>query len=380
MSRASRVWSAAGLSGTAALLAAAGGASWYYASRLTEPPGAVAPVPRDDDRVEIQTSTANAVVLEGADADRPGVWGLVWADGYGRVHEVLDREGEFVARRFELLEGDLPEQVPAALDPYAFPPDPVHLDLPWRDVTIDAPVGPCPAWLWPTEEGHEEHRTTWAIMVHGRSARRHEAFRMVPTLHDAGFPCLAISYRNDAEAPRSADGLSHLGATEWEDVEAAVRYALQHGATDVLLVGYSMGGACVVNFTRLSSLADRTAGLILEAPVLDWGPVIRAAAVDRGLPRSVLPVLMPAAMRIASARTGIDWSTMRHDPEVFTYPKLLIHGDADPVVPIELADVLADARPDIVTYLRVPGAGHVRNWNRDPGTYEAAVRAFVAGL
>lgn len=380
MSRASRAWSAAGLSGTAALLAAAGGASWYYASRLTEPPGAVAPAPRQDDRLHIVTSTPTAIVVEGPGADRPGVWGLAWADGYGQIGEVLDHEGEFVARRFQLQTGSRPESAPAVIDANAYPPDPRLLGLPYAEVTIETPVGGCPAWFWPNLEGERSRRGTWVIFVHGRSARRHECFRMLPTVHAAGFPALAISYRNDADAPQSRDHRSHLGATEWEDVEAAIRFALDNGAADVILVGFSMGGACVVNTTRLSELADRVRALILEAPVLDWGPVVRAAAVERGLPRSVLPVLLPTTMRIASARTGIDWTTLRHDPASFRHPKLLIHGDADPTVPVELADVLAEARPDIVTYLRVAGAGHVRSWNVDPDAYEAAVRAFLSGV
>ncbi len=69
---------------------------------------------------------------------------------------------------------------------------------------------------------------------------------------------------------------------------------------------------------------------------------------------------------------------MRHEPDSFRHPKLLIHGDADRTVPIALADTLADSRPDIVTYLRVPGAGHVRSWNVDPDRYESTVRDFLA--
>jgi len=50
------------------------------------------------------------------------------------------------------------------------------------------------------------------------------------------------------------------------------------------------------------------------------------------------------------------------------------------VVPVETSDALAQARPDLVTYHRVPEATHARSWNIDPEKYEAAVRKFLAGL
>ena len=70
----------------------------------------------------------------------------------------------------------------------------------------------------------------------------------------------------------------------------------------------------------------------------------------------VLPALLPLAMAVARARVGIDFGALRSDPAALDLPTLLIHGDADPVVPVELSDALAAARPDVVTYLRVPGA------------------------
>ena len=44
------------------------------------------------------------------------------------------------------------------------------------------------------------------------------------------------------------------------------------------------------------------------------------------------------------------------------------------------SDALAAARPDIVTYWRVPGAGHVRSWNLHPEEYEARLEAFLRSV
>jgi fermentation-respiration switch protein FrsA (DUF1100 family) len=61
-------------------------------------------------------------------------------------------------------------------------------------------------------------------------------------------------------------------------------------------------------------------------------------------------------------------------------PVLLIHGDADMLVPVSTSDALAAARRERLTYLRVPGAGHVRAWNMDPVAYQHAIAEFLSGV
>lgn len=374
-----RAWSVAGLSSTAALAAAAGGASWYYASRLTEPPVDLAVAePVALDLVEVVAVLDDRVVLRGPDAARPGRWGLDQLDddlagGYAQAGEVLTEGDDTVTRALTTLTGRL-EPGTARLDGYAWPPIGETLAPPAHEVTYESGVGPAPAWFVPGDA------PTWVIVVHGRSAQRHEGFRYVSTFARLGHPVLMISYRNDRDAPRSPDNRSHLGHTEWQDVEAAVEHALAHGARDVVLMGCSMGGACVVQCTRRSDRAGRVRALVLDAPVLDWGPVVRRAALDRGLPRAVVPALLPLAMGVARLRVGIDFADLRSDPAALELPTLLLHGDADPVVPVELSDTLAAARPDVVTYLRVPGAGHVRSWNHAPDHVDMAIGAFLEAV
>ena len=52
-----------------------------------------------------------------------------------------------------------------------------------------------------------------------------------------GYTSLMVSYRNDGDAPRSDDHRYALGDREWLDVEAAIEYALEHGANDIVLLG-----------------------------------------------------------------------------------------------------------------------------------------------
>src|SRR5690606_11555303 len=96
-----------------------------------------------------------------------------------------------------------------------------------------------------------------------------------------------ISYRNDKIAARCPDPLFRYGATEWRDVEAAVDYAREHGAEQVILVGYSMGGAIVLSFLNQSPRAKAVSALVLDSPCLDLGAVITGSPDLRRLPRAV---------------------------------------------------------------------------------------------
>jgi alpha-beta hydrolase superfamily lysophospholipase len=378
---AKRALRVAGLTGSAALLAAAGGATWYYAGRMTEPAHRRPVVPLDRDRVEVFAPGDDGFLhLVGADAARPGFWGLRWDDGYARVGGPVSVDGPSAVRPVELLTGNLPEDGARALfDPWAAPDDPAHLGLDVEEVAVDGPLGSMPAWWFPAPP--ERDRALTAILVHGRSGTRRETFRLVPPMLAAGVSVLAVSYRNDGEAPPSPDGRSHLGATEWADVAAAGDWALAAGARSLVLAGLSMGGACVSEALRRDpDLRPHVAGVILEAPVLDWGPVLRSAAVQRGLPAAALPLLLPPTMALAGARARIDWRSLGSFEDLVETPLLLIHGDADLTVPVELADALAEALPDQVTYLRIEGAAHLTAWNVAREQVETAVTTYLAAL
>ncbi|MEX2504245.1 MAG: alpha/beta hydrolase [Egicoccus sp.] len=380
----------AGLTGSAALLAAAGGATWYYAGRMTEPAHRRPVAPLDRDRVEVfDASLPGAhpgsggeghLHLVGTDAARAGSWGLRWETGYARVRAPISVDGPSAVRPVEILAGDLPESGAQALfDPWAAPDDPAHLGLEVDEVTVDGDLGPMPAWWFPAAA--ERDRALTAILVHGRSGTRRETLRHVAPMVAAGVSVLAISYRNDGEAPPSPDGRSHLGATEWADVAAAAAWARDAGARSLVLAGLSMGGACVAEALRRDpDLRPHVAGVILEAPVLDWGPVLRSSAVQRGLPAAALPLLLPPTMALAGARARIDWRSLGSFEDLVETPLLLIHGDADLTVPVELADALAEALPDLVTYLRVGGAAHLTAWNVAREQVESAVTTYLDAL
>lgn len=369
--------------GAGALLGAAGvtGAAAFFARKVLTPEP-----PADDSRVRSYSDLT--ITLDVNDETvAPGRYGL-WVGGYDthvRIGEVLSVEGEgrLAEVTRELLGIDFGELSvgPARVNGsyYAGPPaDSLGIDL--AEVTYDGPLGAMPAWRMDVPDS-----SRWAVLVHGRGALRSEGLRALATLRRCGINALVISYRNDAGAPAGSDGLYNLGLTEWQDVEAAMQYALDAGATDIQLFGWSMGGATVLQAVDRSPLARHVSRLVLDAPVVNWRHVLAFHAGLNRLP-GVVGRLGQDMMRSPLHRgviglaepldvTRADWVTRA---EELTKPILLIHSVDDDFVPIEPSEQLAAARPDLVQLERFTGARHCREWNVDSERWEKAVRAFCA--
>lgn len=360
------------------------GGGWFFSNRLYAQglSGAAkrAAVPTYDIPVRsIAGGTATFVEPAGRpEVGKPGVWGVRWPGGYGIAGPITARAGPVVTRDFRVVTGTVPAAGSSVgFDDSVYPVNPkVGAGLDFRNVSYPGPLGRYPAWLVPGTA------STWVITVHGNSLSRLDTIKVVPTLHSMGLPVLMASYRNDPGAPSAPDGQLGYGRTEWPDLQAAVRYALDNGAHRVVLLGYSMGGAIVVSFLLHSALASAVSAAVLDAPVLDFSAAVDLGASQQRLPVVGLPLpgsLTWVAKELAAIRYGVDWSRLdylRRAGQLKT-PILLFQGGADRTVPPSGSDALAQARPDLVTYVRVPGADHLEEWNLNPTRYDATLRAFL---
>lgn len=341
-------------------------AAWHFSSAVLVPDHS--PWPTD---TEVESLPKGRIVLESTEESRrPGVYGIEWQGGRAIVGAIVSEDGATVTRRLRALNGYLAPEMEVAFDPDVWAGDPsASLGIPSATVPIRDELGAMPAWFVPG------HARTWAIVVHGINGTPGEGLRVVPTLHRAGLPTLLITYREDLGAPPSPDGFHHMGLTEWRDLGAAAQYALAHGAKRLILVGYSMGGAIVAQFMERSPLAPKVAGLVLDAPVLDWQAVLAFNATKMGFPSFLAK---PVEWAIG-ARIDADWGSLDgiDHPEAFQLPILLFHGTDDDLVPISTSDDFAAELPRWVTYFQVPEAGHTEAWNVDPALYERRLAAFL---
>jgi len=348
------------------------GVGWYYAGEIEKGGFQVDQGPHEL-KIEVVGVQPERIVLT-SDGDGnwndPAAWGLEGEAGYGRLGEVFAEDESTVTRGFVLLEGTFAAGDRARTDSYAYPNDPLRAHtIPFDEVIVPAPIGDLPAWY---VDGTDD---TWVIFVHGRTGNRGEALRMLPVVFEAGLPALMISYRNDKETPPDPTGYYQFGKTEWEDLEAAAEYAVENGARDLILAGYSMGGGICASFLYQSPLADAVIAVILDAPMLDFGQTVDFGTSQRNLPG----VLGATAKWLATLRYDADWEALDFlsRADELSMPMLLFHGDADTMVPVGTSEALAARRPDLVTFVKVEDAKHVGSWNKAPDRYEREVRDFL---
>ena len=334
----------------------------------------------DTEILAVDTGAQTIELSRTPDTELPGRYGLftTGTHGYVKLGAVLSADATRVRRKL-LTQIDAGSKIDRAAGFSGwYYSSPAELHLPWEPVLIGSPAGPCPAWFFPAESA------TWVIQVHGRGVTRAECLRAVPVFHSLGLPNLVVSYRNDGEAPRSRGGSYALGASEWRDVDAAISYALRHGAVRVLLMGWSMGGAIVLQTAVSSGNRQAIAGLVLDSPVVDWRTVLKFQARESGivdpLPALAMNALAsPLTARLSGAEEAIpfDRLDMVARADELTVPVLLLHSDDDGFVPADASHALAAARPDLVTMPHFSVARHTKIWNYDQIGWTAAITDWM---
>lgn len=378
---------ALGMTATAAASAVAG-----YFARVV-----VTPVKERVEDLEI------LAVVRGADGDEvilpataettvDGVYGLYFHGGksfarIGKITSFTPRDGTLARQVQAVHGGDLRSAVRGwwSSVPYLTPED---AGTQSQDVVLRLPGGPAPAWYVPAVNADAPlwGKNVWAIMVHGRGGVRAEGIKALPSAQRMGMHSILMSYRNDGEAPAAPDGRYGLGITEWEDVEVAIGYALERGAEEIVLFGWSMGGAISLQTADRSPLAAHIRGLVLTGPVIDWIDVLAHQARALKIPEPVGRltrwfISAKAGRRFTGLASPLDlkvlnWIDRADQLHVRT---LILHSVDDDVVPYGPSRDLAQKNRR-VTFVPFTRARHVKEWNHKPQRWEEHVEQWLTAL
>jgi uncharacterized protein len=247
------------------------------------------------------------------------------------------------------------------------------LNLPFTVQPIETPLGPVEAWLVPAA-GVEAGR---AIFVHGIAGLREDGYRLLGTLHAAGWSVLMIGYRNDSDAPAEPEGYYGMGLLEWPDLEAAVvAFSPGPDGPDLLVAADSMGAAILGQFLKQGDLADRVGSIALDSPALSFAAVVGHLA-DQGsglFPRTRAWIALQLMPRMSGLPLGqAEVADVLAD---FPGPLFVAHGSGDRIVPIVTSQDLAASRSGTTVTLWT-GADHLQSYLEDPAAYRAALGGFL---
>jgi pimeloyl-ACP methyl ester carboxylesterase len=234
-------------------------------------------------------------------------------------------------------------------------------------------------WLIPPPAGVTPQRAV--VSVHGKGANRENgpgngSLEISASLARQGHPVLAFDLRGSGE---SGGRQVTLGARESGDVRGAIDFleGRRLAARGVDLLGYSMGAAT----SLLAAAADSRVHAVAEdSGYADLGEVL-AKQVPKAshLPRA----FTPGTLLMARLLLGVDALAIRPIDGLPALtrrgvPLLIIHGEADDVIPLRHGRRLAAAYGPGAQTLFVPHAGHVRAYLADPDTYLDRLISFFA--
>ncbi len=354
--------------------AAAAGVGFVIARRLTALPGGRVYDLMVHDVIRHRGQVA-VVLNRTPRTQAPGLYNLWLEDGgWVRLGAIVDERSTTVTRAVVGMTSDtkLRPGVRASWSGI-FYRDPADAGLDALDVVVETPAGSAPAWLIHPSNGPSDR---WAIHIHGLGSPRAGTLRGVLVAADVGLTSLVVSYRNDGEGPRVGSGRSTLGATETDDVRAAVRFALSHGARRVVLFGWSMGAAIALQLAVDEEFGDVIERLILDSPVLDWAATVAANCRRAGLPSWFGVFARPWLQnRLLARLVGIEVAVPPRSisgvarAEELAIPLVILHGLEDSSVPHAVARRLATLRPDLVQ-LETFASDHTMTWNSDPDRWQ----------
>ena len=169
-----------------------------------------------------------------------------------------------------------------------------------------------------------------------------------------------------------------FGVKERYDCVTWLRYAEARADLrgPVTLYGVSMGASAVLLASALD-LGPRVKAIVADSPYSSPAGILEKVSRDMGLPgRPSLSLLRAGAALFGgfSFRGVSCVEAVKHTK----VPILLIHGEEDRFVPLEMSREIAEAAPETVRLVTFPEAAHGISYVVDPARYTRVLKDFLA--
>ena len=237
---------------------------------------------------------------------------------------------------------------------------------------------------------HTAQRHGVVVFCHQFGGDRHVAASYVSRLLDNGFDVFAFDFRNHGTSDRMEGYVPLTWATRYEvnDVLGAINYLRTLDDADtagVALMGLSRGGCAAI------SAASRHNGI--------WAVISDGAFESRWVTTAYIRRFMPQFVRLAPLLTVVPWFLqvlygtfvhdlvarklkhpcikLKNDVRRVRQPVLMIHGDRDHTIPVELAHRLWRRLRTCARLWIVPKGNHNQLIRTEPEQYQRRICRFL---
>lgn len=252
---------------------------------------------------------------------------------------------------------------------------PATQQLAYKDVRFPARGGDAEIAGWYIEHAAGRHAL---VIVHGKDSSRTREHsgrtaELLLRLYRRGFALLAIDLRGHGQ---SSAGRLSFGVNEHRDILGAVDWLREKGypAGSIGVLGVSLGGASTI---MAAAREPAIGAAVADCAYAEFAPVMRANFTRvTHLPTFV----MTSAQLWNRLIDGYDVLGVRPVDDVLRVaprPLLIIHGDADRLIPIQHAYALHAAYPQSELWV-LPGVRHAAAFVSGPDAYVDHVATFFA--
>jgi fermentation-respiration switch protein FrsA (DUF1100 family) len=247
--------------------------------------------------------------------------------------------------------------------------DPQQLGLEYTEVDFTSADGtPLHGWFFPAQSSPIKGIF---VQFHGNAENMSTHFRSLVWVTAYGYHLFTFDYRGYGQSGGQA---SMAGVHD--DVLAAIVRARQlsasHGGRMVVLYGQSLGGTLLLYV--VGTMSDR-AGLgvvVVDSAFSSY----RAIAREKLAGHWLTFLLQPLAYLLVSDRYAPDEVVA----EISPVPLLILHGDADQIVPIHYGQRIYERARSPRWLWRLPGVGHIEAMSPRHHQYRQDLLDFLERL